>query len=114
MEMLIVVILIGILSSIAVPNFTGMRERALGREAQANLRLIAAAERVYELEMDTYYASSDIDEINDNLKLALTEENWNYNITGGGGGFTATATRPGCTYTMDQDDPGPVAGGGCP
>ena len=45
LEILITVIIIGILSAIAIPNYTKSRERALDKEAQVVLNLIHAAEK---------------------------------------------------------------------
>jgi prepilin-type N-terminal cleavage/methylation domain-containing protein len=113
-ELVVVIIIIGVLAGIALPNFTGMREHAFGKEAQANLRLIAAAERIYRLENGSYYISSDLGLTNTNLKLSLSEENWDYDLTGGGNAFTATAVRGLCTYTVDEGSDVPLPSGTCP
>lgn len=92
-EILIVIIIIGILVTLALPNFGTMRERALDKEAKANLKLIQAAQRIYRMENQSYYpygcatppcTESDISDINSDLRLFLTENNWDYAMTGGG------------------------------
>lgn len=118
-ELLITIVIIGILATLALPNFRRSREQVLGREAQANLKLIAAAERIYRMEYGTYWPTSgdlgDIANINTNLKLLLgtAETNWDYTITTTGlpnPSFTITAARQGagglldCVYTFDDDD----------
>jgi prepilin-type N-terminal cleavage/methylation domain-containing protein len=128
LEMLVVIVIIGVLATLAVTNFEGARERAFGKEAVVSLRLIAAAEKNFRLETNSYYASADlngngsyIDEINTNLKLQLEEDNWDYFISStGSGNFTATADRQGaggfrdCVYTIIQGQDEPSAGASCP
>lgn len=114
-ELVMVIVIIGILATLGLANFQRSREQVLGREAQANLKLIAAAERAYRLEAGEYYPSSgtegDIPDINMNLKLLLSPEtNWDYTITGGSNTFSITAARVGtggmldCVYTLDSAD----------
>lgn len=112
-------IIIGIMVGITLPSFTKSKERALGREANATLKLIAGAEKNYKLESVTsFYPSSgtesDIDNINSNLALSLVEKEWNYAITRDGCGsancFNVTAARnttdtyySGCIYSLAYD-----------
>ncbi len=109
-ELLIVIGIILILVGIAVPNYSKAKERALGKEAIASLKLIQAAEKIYRMEHQTYYPNSGIESnvtnINNNLKLFLTETNWDYNITGGSNTSTAYAYRQGlsCLYTLTHND----------
>jgi prepilin-type N-terminal cleavage/methylation domain-containing protein len=80
-EFLIVIIIIGILVILSLPQYSQIRERAFDREAKANLRLIQAAERFYRLELGCYYASTDTGDMNTNLKLSLpstTNRRWSY------------------------------------
>jgi prepilin-type N-terminal cleavage/methylation domain-containing protein len=115
-ELLIVIIIIGILIALSLPQFGKTREHAIGKEAIASLKLIAAAEKIYRMEIGTYWppsgTDSDKDSLNTNLKLSLTERNWDYSITGGTGTFTSTASRLsgqylGCTWTINNttDEP---------
>jgi prepilin-type N-terminal cleavage/methylation domain-containing protein len=86
-ELLVVIIIISILASIGYPLLTGAKERALDKEAIANLKLLQAAERIYRMENGTYYPpasigrQNDIEQLNINLKLTLpsgSNRNWNY------------------------------------
>ncbi len=110
LETLIVIIIIGILVGLALPLYTKAKERALGNEAKANLKLIAAAERIYKMEIGGYYTSSNITNINSNLRLMLNTNNWAYNITGGATNFTTNAYRQGsggyldCQYSLAHND----------
>ncbi len=46
-ELLIVVVIIGILASIAIPKFTSVREKAFMAAAKADLRNLASLQEVY-------------------------------------------------------------------
>ncbi len=123
-ELLMVIVIIIILAGIAIPNFAKAKERALTKEAIANLKLIAAAEKVYRMEYSTYYGpEGGIANINDYLKLYFTNEAyWDYAITAAAADtFTATADRQGtgpystCIYTINQGTTGePPSAGSCP
>ena len=125
-ELMVVIIIMGILATLAIPNYNNSLERALGQEAKANLKLIAAAERIYRMETNTYYPSfgneTNIANINSNLKLSLTEAKWDYSVTGGASTFTVFAARWGsggyldCGYVLAYNEPGgePVPDAPCP
>ncbi len=86
MELIIVLIIIGILSTLGIAYFDPMKENALDNEARANLRLIIAAERTRRMEAGAFYASASPHEtnINTNLRLLLPAQanrNWNYVTT---------------------------------
>lgn len=118
LELVIVVMVIGILTTLGISQYFPVKERALGKEAISNLKLIAAAERIYRMETGGYYPSpgateSNVANINDALKLLLTEANWDYSITTTGNPastFTVTAARNGtggylnCQYTLTHND----------
>ncbi|MCM8795779.1 MAG: hypothetical protein NC928_03750, partial [Candidatus Omnitrophica bacterium] len=100
-----------------ISQYIPARERALGKEAIANLKLIAAAERIYRMETGRYCtdrstpACHTLNAINTQLKLSLTTTNWTYAIrVPVSGGFTATADRNGsggyldCAYTLAHND----------
>ena len=132
-ELIVTLIIIGILAALSLPQFGKTREHALGKEAIANLKLIAAAEKIYRMEASAYYpipagSESSITNINNYLKLSIptgtpplyTDRNWNYSVTGAANTFSSTATRTatggsysGCTYTIDQSTDTPTTGG-CP
>jgi len=126
LEILMVVMIVTILAGLGMPQYFKTRERALGNEAIANLKLIAAAEKIYRMENNQYYPASDtesnISNINNNLKLSLVENNWHYSITGGASTFTAAADRLGsggyfeCSYTLANNDADgePNASSPCP
>lgn len=126
LELLVVLIIVGILAGIAIPNYTKTSERAKNREAQTALSLIQAAERIYRLRNPTYYGSLVLNDINNNLKLSLSSQAWTYSIVAVANTFTASARRsPTGTpwdrrWDIDQDDNGPTtcvelgSADGCP
>lgn len=102
-EVLIVVIIIGILAAIGIPQFASAIEKARGGEARAGLGHIQTAEKIYYAENDTYTQSQT------DMDLSLTETYWSFSINTPTGGYVATALRTGSgpyagqTLIMDQD-----------
>lgn len=105
MELLAVIIIIGVLAAIALPNFGKAAERARCRSAEAVLRSLYHAERTFHLDNGTYATLAALVGANytTDPDAGDTDENWNYAATTGGGGqtFTATATRTGGGYDGD-------------
>jgi type IV pilus assembly protein PilE len=100
-EVLIVVIIIGILAAVGIPQFADTIEKAKGGEARSHLGHIQTAEKIYFAENETYTSL-------DNLDLNLSERYWTLSIATTSTTYTATATRSGGTHsaqtiTMDQD-----------
>ncbi len=87
-EFVVVIIIIGILATMAVTHYGAARELTYDKMAQADLKLIRAAERVYNMEANLYYISGGppgtsvtTGNINTFLKLSLPTGNtrkWNY------------------------------------
>jgi type II secretory pathway pseudopilin PulG len=118
---LIVLVIVGVLTTLAVTQYGSVRERTLSREAIANLKLIAAAERIYNMEQGFFYpitaaggpASEDSwTIINNNLRLYINERNWDYAVsTLTVNGFEAAADRQGnggyldCEYKLNKNTP---------
>ena len=122
LEILAIIIIIGILAAIALPNFAPVREKVLDKEASASLKLIQAAEKIYRLETDFYYphtgTKTDQGEINQNLKLSLPTDasrKWNYTVKSGG---CADATRYSGSdsrqWYLQIEGSEPVSGSTCP
>lgn len=123
LEILIVTIIIGILSTLGFVNYARIKEDAIDKEARSNLKLIQAAEKIYRVETNRYYPASggqsDIDTINNKLKLSLpsgSTRNWNYRVWSTG---CSRATRNGGDgrswfLTINDSDGEPDKGAGCP
>lgn len=84
MEIMIVIVIIGILAVIALPNFTGQKDKQYEKEAKANLKLIMAAEKIYRMEIGGFTPPlADESAINSMLKLSLptgTHNTWQYSV----------------------------------
>ena len=128
-EILVVVIIVGVLATLGFVNYGGVREKQVTKEAIANLKLIAAAQRIYRMEIGVYFpvtgggATADVPTINTGLRLSLptggADQRWTYAISNATTiNFTTDATRSNgtCQYriTAGNTVPTPVAGTGCP
>jgi type II secretory pathway pseudopilin PulG len=122
MEILSVIIIIGILVAIVLPNFAPVREKVLDKEASANLELIQDAERFYKLQTDFYYPNSGkttvIDDINQNLKLSLPkgdDRKWDYSCSSNGCADATRYSGPNArTWRLRIDESDPTSGVVCP
>ena len=104
LELIIVVIIIGILATLASVQYKAVQESTLDKEAQDNLKLIYAQERIFKtdnisnLTTPIYggpYANNSAINSNLDLKLAIINENWDYNVVlcSSGSGIYAQAVR---------------------
>jgi prepilin-type N-terminal cleavage/methylation domain-containing protein len=107
-ELMVVVIIIGVLATLGITQFSRPRERMIENEAKATLKLIAAAQKVYRMEMGRYINATNTTRVNEQLRLRIgNSSNWNYtvDINPGGTQFRANATRIGNAskvYYIDQ------------
>ena len=120
MEILVVIIILGILAALAIPQYTKTIEKGKAGEAINSLRLIFTGERIYRLEKRFYYpyfdgSESDTPDIQNFLNIYVEDEHFRYMVSApgdGGSTFTCTATRrsdapggyAGTTITIDQDE----------
>jgi len=122
LELLIVVIVIAILATFAVPQYLTAVERTKASKAKHALSLIAQAQKMYRANEDTYVAVADGGfeaGLGDYVELVDVDNDtdWDYEVAGvAADAFTATATRsagPNAddTITLDQDN---VFGGSSP
>ncbi len=89
-EVLIVVIILGILATLAVPQFTRMIDRARMAEAWAGLGAVRTAQSVYWMEHASY-----ADNVDD-LDCDKTAGDFSFSIVSGNGtAFNALATGSG-------------------
>ncbi len=94
LEMMIVVVVIGILASIALPRYTRIVEKGRSAEARHVLGLIRDAELAYYLDFDRY--TNSLTALGVQVPGACnTSYYFSYAIAGAPSSFTATATR--CT-----------------
>ena len=82
-ETIIVVIIVGILVSFAMPAYINAKRNTLDKEAQTQLRVIHSAERLYWLEVGGYVNCADNAACNNRLNLDLPPagvSNWDYSV----------------------------------
>lgn len=104
-ELLVVIVVIAILISLAVPTYIRTTEKVRAGEAITNLELIYTGERVYRLQIGVYSPDlADADDINTALNIFIEPKDWSYDVDGSlSTTFTATATRGGSgAYSTDQ------------
>lgn len=123
MELCVVLVIVGVLATIAVTQYGAAREQAFDREARANLLLIQTAERVYALDNGgAFYDDDDEIDMNNELGLSLTTTNmiWDYSMEVDNVAvppeFCIQATRVagGRTWRIRNTEEDPVEGGVCP
>jgi len=108
-ELLIVVVILGVLATIAVPSFTKMMEKAKADQTITYLKTIRTGEKIYYASNSTYIECANANEIRSNLGAEITEESYTFQVTGNPDiedTFIATATRTtdaSKTITIDQD-----------
>jgi len=124
-ELIVVLVIIAILVTIAMPVFRKAIVHTRDREAKSMLLLIAHAEEMYKLEVGGYSINlSDTDSINSALHLALpsgVSRGWDYkvNLSGvSGAGFCAQSTSTGTNLPASRkfnikNGEEYVSGGGC-
>lgn len=112
LELLVVIVIIGVLSTIGLSHYGAMKERTLDKEAAANLKLMQAAEKVYHLETGTYYTSTDTTAINQELKLSLpvTSPDWQYRAMAGGCVEAVRSSSDGRSWNLPISQEEPVNG----
>lgn len=104
-ELLTTISLVGILSAIALPQFSEYKAKGFDARAKSDLRNVAAAEEAYYSENFTY-----VDCDQDSCPVLLPELNYLsegviLQVTATAAGFTGTATHPqgsGSVFTWDQ------------
>lgn len=107
MEIVVSLVIIGVLSALAILNYGPVKEKSLNRQAQANLRLIMAAEKIYKMRMNSYYpygggTDSSLNNINSYLKLPVSDPNWNYQVS------STTVPASSCVQAARNDPSNPA------
>lgn len=94
LELMVVLIIVGLLAVLGLPQIRTAREDALDKEAHANLKLIQAAEQ-YAFMKGAYSACNNRNQINSRLLLDIpTSTNWDYKVDSvSATNFTARARR---------------------
>lgn len=112
-EIIVVIIIVAVIATMGLVNYSGIREESLDKEARANLKLLQAAEKLYHIEFNPYYYPTTGTEtnhslINTNLKLSLPTgtPKWTYQ-TDASGNAVATRSDGSRTWTLliGNDEP---------
>jgi prepilin-type N-terminal cleavage/methylation domain-containing protein len=112
-ELIVVVIVIGILATIAIPQYLKATERAKGGKARHALGLIASAENMRRVDLDAYVACTNATLVANlgnyvEMDAIAADPDWDYAAVATATTFTATATRAaggqngGETITLNQ------------
>lgn len=113
-ELLIVIIIIGVLATLAIPQYTKLVEKARAAEALTMIGALRSGEASYKLESGSY--SADINALyvsNLSTSSASTAQYWWYGASGATSvGYALTATRTakqpggetGATISLNWDD----------
>jgi prepilin-type N-terminal cleavage/methylation domain-containing protein len=117
LELIVVLLIIGIMAIIALPQFRTARENALLQEAKSILKLIQAAEKIYGVENNFYWAYGTTALINTGLKLDIPlNNNWAYSVDTNGvlTNFRARAVRGGASiWCIQRTDTEPNTAAAC-
>ena len=113
-ELLIVVVIIGILASVAIPKFTATREKAFLSSMKADLKNLATAQEMYHNSVFSYGNTVAIvgGSVSDGVTITINEAT--------GSGWAATASHAGLpaehcgmyqgNAAVAGGDPGPAEG----
>ena len=103
-----VVVIIGILAAIAIPNYIGQQDKAIDAAAMAQLRTAATSQQLYYVEQNAYAGTATELEAygfrqgeQEVTVMAADTSSYCMEAPGGGGG----------TFRITQDTGRPVAGG---
>ena len=116
LEIIIVIIIVGLLTALALPNYFTMLYQGAANAAQNNLITIYNAQKSYYLSPagnGTYYNSSsnnDLTNINTVFNLNITDPSFQYTcVTAAGPSYTCTAKNnsdPNLVLTVTSGTPG--------
>jgi len=124
-EMIVVVVILGVLAGIAIPNYNKTIERSHVQDAINQLSALHAAETIQFARTGSYWPASAttylITDINTNLKLNIIENDMTYSCQGfQGATFTCQASRnPSGSYAVTVTEAplsatNPACSGSCP
>ena len=101
MEIITVVVIIGIMATFAIPNYTISIERAHRKDATQNLIAVHTANEIYQANEGSYWPTSggwnDLAAINTNLRLSIIDNGSEYRCRKTGPNYNCQACRPQCT-----------------
>ena len=85
MELVTVLIIIGILSTLAISQYRGTIERSLNQDVHHQLILLQRGQESYRLDHPAYFASSNFNDINNTLRAFIPSNRyWNFEVFANG------------------------------
>jgi type IV pilus assembly protein PilA len=107
-ELMAVVVIIGILAAIAIPNYIGQQDKAIDAAAMAQLRTAATSQQLYYVEQNAYAGTATELEAygfrqGEQEVTVMAADTSSYCMEAPGGGSA--------TFRITQDTGRPVAGG---
>lgn len=97
-ELLVVIVVIGILSSIALPSFLNQTNKARQSEAKALLGAMNRAQQAYYMENLTFADNAALSDLG--LGIVTQTENYLYTINGGDSTSVTNQAQPGTTSRL--------------
>lgn len=113
-ELIAVIIILGILAAVGMPQYRRAMERARGAEAYSGLANVQESEKIYYASNEAYYPQSPLDDTGEGiLDISLPQTGWTFSIssTDTAVDFTAVATRaagPCANDTIQVDNRGTI------
>ncbi|MDP8252844.1 MAG: hypothetical protein P9X27_00370 [Candidatus Kaelpia aquatica] len=85
LELIVVVVIVGLLAAITVPNFSKTLAKSREKLAKSNLQMILSAQKLYRASNDSFYESESggtiyIEEINKALNLDIEDKYFDYEV----------------------------------
>ena len=77
-ELIIVVIIVGVLAAVSLPQYAGFVERARTTDAVNAIGAIKIAEQTALIETGNYVTCADVTEIADKIGITVNDTNWTY------------------------------------
>ncbi len=119
LEITIVLSILGIILTFAVPSFYNSIQRGREKNAEFNLTVTYNAQKRYKLDNQAYYSCGSactLGAINENLDLDINDPYYNYRIVqSGGDGFKAYAiSKEGSDCFVVTQESSEVFQGACP
>ncbi|MFP4460163.1 MAG: type IV pilin protein [Candidatus Zixiibacteriota bacterium] len=106
-ELMMVVLIVGIISALAIPRFQRASAQAKKREALGVLRQIAILEEAYYMEHGTYQPSTGVNEIpNINWMIPSDKRRYDYTVEPGLTGDISSSIHIVATEKHDADNDG--------
>ncbi len=118
-ELMVVLVIVSVVATFAIPNYTKSVERSHRKDAESNLMVIHAAQQMYAARNDNaYWGTGNLVAINSNLGINVLANGMTYACAAPGVSpptFSCSAMRSGWTLTITSASTTPACTAGtCP